>query len=167
MGKMRLGEWLIHNRALSPEQVQTALAYARQWRCKLGDAILELRLIPREQFMRLLAGHLNVPFIRGDQLDKVPVATLHSVPAEMLSRLRVCPLKIVPGGVRGSIYVATSKPDDLKLLDEVTFATNLTAVPVLALPEDIERVLRRNGIIAGRYVEPIELPPEEDFRVEP
>lgn len=82
VGKMRLGEWLIHNRALSPEQVQTALAYARQWRCKLGDAILELRLIPREQFMRLLAGHLNVPFIRGDQLDKVPVATLHSVPAE-------------------------------------------------------------------------------------
>lgn len=166
MGKRRLGEWLIHNRALSPEQVQTALAYARQWKCKLGDAILELRLLPREQFMRLLAGHLDVPFIRGDQLDKVPVATLRSVPAEMLNRLRVCPLKIVPGGTRGSIYVATSKPEDLKLLDEVTFATNLTAVPVLALPEDIERVLRRNGIIAGRYVEPIELPPEEDFRVE-
>ena len=167
MAKMRLGEWLIHNRALSQEQVHLALGYARQWKCKLGDAILELKLIPREQFMRLLAGHLNVPFIRGDQLDKVPVATLHSVPSEMLSRLRVCPLKIVPGGVRSQIYVATSKPDDLKLLDEVTFATNLTAVPVLALPEDIERILRRNGILAGRYIEPIELPPEEDFRVEP
>jgi hypothetical protein len=163
---MRLGEWLIHNKALTPEQVQTALAYARQWKCKLGDAVLELKLIPREPFMRLLAGHLNVPFIRSEMLDKVPASIIHSAPAEMLSRLRVCPLRLQPGGTRGSIYVATSKPDDLKLLDEVAFATGLNVLPVLAMPEDIERVLRRHGVIAGRHVEPIELPPEEDFRVD-
>lgn len=163
---MRFGEWLVHQGALTPEQVKTALAYASQWKCKLGDAVLELKLIPREPFMRLLAGHLNVPFIRSEQIDKVPASIIHSVPAEMLTRLRVCPLRIQPGGTRGSIYVATHRADDLKLLDEVAFATGLNVLPVLALPEDIERVLRRHGLIAGRYVEPIELPPEEDFRVD-
>jgi hypothetical protein len=164
---MRLGEWLVHNGALTREQVQTALAYSQQWRCKLGEAILELKMIPPEPFLRLLAGHLNVPFIRAEGLEKVPASIIHSVPAEMLNRLRICPLRLQPGGSRGSIYIATHKPEDLKLMDEVLFATSLNPLPVLALPDAIERVLRRHGIIAGRYIEPIELPPEEDFRVEP
>jgi hypothetical protein len=163
---MKLGEWLVHNRALTPEQAQTALAYARQWKCKLGDAVLAMKMIPPEHFLRLLAGHLNVPFIRSEHIDKVPASIIRSVPAEALNRLRICPLRLQPGSTRGTLYIATHRPDDLKLLDEVTFATGCNVSPVLALAEDIERTLRRHGIIAGRHVEPIELPPEEDFRVD-
>jgi hypothetical protein len=163
---MRLGEWLVHNGALKPEQVQTALAYQTRWRSRFGDAVLELNMIPREPFLRLLAGHLNVPFIRPEQMDKVPASVVHTVPAEVLARLHVCPLRIQQGSSRGSIYVATHQPENLAFMDEVSFATGLNAQPVLALREDIERTLRRHGIIAGRHVEPIELPPEEDFRID-
>jgi Type II secretion system (T2SS), protein E, N-terminal domain len=163
---MRLGEWLVHNNALTPEQVETVLAYQGQWRCKFGEAVLSLNMMPREVFLRLLAGHLNVPFIRSEHLDKVPASVVNMVPAEALARLRICPLRIHQSGSRGSIYIATHQPENLKLLDEVTFATSLSVQPVLAFLEDIERALRRHGIIAGRHVEPIELPPEEDFRVD-
>jgi hypothetical protein len=163
---MRLGEWLVHNGALTPEQVQTVLAYQARWRCKFGEAVLGLNMIPREPFLRLLAGHLNVPFIRSEQLDKVPASVVNTLPAEVLGRLRICPLRIQKVGTRGSIYIATHQPENLALIDEVTFATALSVQPVLALPEDIERTLRRHGLIEGRHVEPIELPPEEDFRVE-
>ncbi|WP_224248397.1 GspE/PulE/PilB domain-containing protein [Hyalangium gracile] len=161
---MRLGEWLVHNGALTPEQVQTILAYQSQWKCKFGEAVLSLNILPREVFLRLLAGHLNVPFIRSDQLDKVPASIIHAVPAEVVSRLRICPLKLRQTGSRGSIFIATHQPENLKLIDEVSFATSLIVQPVLAFQEDIERTLRRHGLIAGRHVEPIELPPEEDFR---
>jgi hypothetical protein len=163
---MRLGEWLVHNGALTPEQVETVLAYQARWKCKFGEAVLSLNVMPREVFLRLLAGHLNVPFIRSDQLDKVPASIVKSVPPEVLARLRVCPLRLQQTGSRGSIYIATHQPENLKLIDEVSFGTSLIVVPVLAHLEDIERTLRRYGIIAGRHVEPIELPPEEDFRVD-
>jgi len=163
---MRLGEWLIHNGALTPEQVQTVLSAQSRWKCKFGEAVLSLNLVPRDVFLRLLAGHLNVPFIRSEQMDKVPASIIKSVPTEMLDRLRVCPLRIQQSGSRGSITIATHQPENLKLIDAVTFATSLAVVPVLAYAEDIERTLRRHGMIAGRHVEPIELPPEEDFRVD-
>lgn len=163
---MRLGEWFVHNGALTPEQVETVLAYQARWKCKFGEAVLSLNVMPREVFLRLLAGHLNVPFIRPEQIDKVPASVVHTMPAEALARLRVCPLRLQQSGSRGSIYIATHQPENLKLIDEVSFATSLGVQPVLAFAEDIERTLRRHGIIAGRHVEPIELPPEEDFRVD-
>jgi hypothetical protein len=158
---------LVHNGALTPGQVKTALAYQAQWGCKLGQAVLGLNMIPRETFLRLLAGHLKVPFIRPEQMDKVPASVVNTVPADVLGRLRVCPLRLQQGGSRGLLSVATHQPENLAFIDEVAFATGFTVQPVLALPEDIERTLRRHGLLAGRHVEPIELPPEEDFRVEP
>ncbi|WP_224372399.1 GspE/PulE/PilB domain-containing protein [Hyalangium versicolor] len=163
---MRLGEWFVHNGALTPEQVETVLAYQSRWKCKFGEAVLSLNVMPREVFLRLLAGHLNVPFIRSEQMDKVPASVVNTMPAEVLARLRICPLRLQQTGSRGSIIIATHQPENLKLIDEVTFATGLGVQPVLAFPEDIERTLRRHGILAGRHVEPIELPPEDDFRVE-
>lgn len=154
----------MHNGALTPEQVQAARTYQARWRCKLGQAVLGLNLIPREPFLRLLAGHLNVPFIRAEQLEKVPASVVKLVPAEVLNHLRVCPLKRQQGSTRGVLTVATHQPENLAFLDEVAFATGCIVQPVLAMQEDIERTLRRHGVIPGRYVEPIELPPEEDSR---
>ncbi|WP_240487079.1 pilus assembly protein PilB [Hyalangium minutum] len=156
---------MVHHRALRPEQVPQVLAYQQQMRCKFGEAVLKLYLVPRDVFLRLLAGHLNVPFVRTEALDKVPVATVRMVPTEVLARLRVCPLKLQPGSTRGTLYVATSHPENLVQLDEVSFATGCIIQPVLALADDIERVLLRYRILDGRH-QPIELPPEEDFRVE-
>lgn len=162
---MRLGEWLVHHGALRPEQVPQVLAYQQQMRCKFGEAVLKLHLVPKDVLLRLLAGHLNMPFIRSEALDKVPVTTVRMVPTEVLARLRVCPLKHQPGTTRGTLYVATSQPQNLVQLDEVSFAAGCIIQPVLALADDIERVLLRFRVISGRH-QPIELPPEEDFRVE-
>ncbi len=163
---MRFGEWLVHNGALTQEQVRTVLAHQSRWRCKFGEAVLALGLVPREHLLRLLAGHLNVPFIRSENMEKIPASVVKLVPADVLDHLRVCPLKLQQGGTRGVLTVATHQPENLKFMDEVTFATGFVVQPVLAMLDDIERTLRRHGVIAGKHVEPIELPPEEDFRVE-
>lgn len=163
---MRLGEWLVHNGVMTPEQVQTALWHHARWKYKFGEAVLDLKMVPPDKFLRLLAGHLNVPFIRSEQIDKVPASVVQMVPPEVLARLFILPLKHQPGASRGSLYVATHQPENLAFIDEVSFATGFHVVPVLALRDDIERALRRQGIIAGRHIEPIELPPEEDFRLD-
>ncbi len=157
---------MVHQRALTPEQVRTVRTHQSRWGCKFGEAVLGLNMIPREHFLRLLAGHLNVPFIRSEQMDKIPASVVKLVPADVLDHLRVVPLKLQQGGTRGVLTVATHQPENLKFMDEVAFATGFVPQPVLAMPEDIERTLRRYGVIAGKHVEPIELPPEEELRVD-
>ncbi len=78
----------------------------------------------------------------------------------------MCPLRVEWRGVRGTLYVATHQPENLPLLDELAFVTSFTVRPVLALREDIDRTLRLHGVFGTRELAPIELPPDEGFRLE-
>lgn len=158
---MRLGELLVSSGLLTSAQLETALAYQARWHCKLGEAVTVLKLVSEEQVQRTLARQLQVPFIRSEEMDKVPAGILKAVPAELLRRLRICPLRIAWNGARGTLYVATSQPENLPFLDEVAFASSSGVRPVLALARDIERVLRRHGVLTGRHLDAIELSDEE------
>ena len=77
-------------------------------------------------------------------------------------RLRVCPLRVEwRDEVRGTVFVATSEPGNLNVLDDMAFATGCTVRPVLALAEDIEHLLRRHGIVTSR-ARSIELNPRDE-----
>jgi hypothetical protein len=164
---MRLGELLVQKGLLTPVQVATGLAWHSRWGCRLGEALVHLRLLAPEQVQRALASQLGVPFVRGEQMAKVPAAVVRSVPLEVLTRLRMCPLRVEWRGARRTLYVATHQPQDLPRLDELAFITNFTVRPVLALLEDIERTLRQHGMPGARESAPIELPPDDGFRLEP
>jgi hypothetical protein len=94
-------------------------------------------------------------------MAKVPAAVVRSVPGELLTRWRVCPLRVEREGSRGILYVATDQPGNLPALDELAFVTHFTVRPVLALPEDIERTLRQHGLTGTRGVVPLELEPDD------
>lgn len=162
MERLRLGELVVRLGLLSPRQLEMALGYQSRWNCKLGEALVALRLLTAEQVLRALARQLQVPFIRGEEMAKVPAAVVGLVPREVLARLRVLPLRAEWRGSRGTLHVATHEPRNLTLLDALSFATGLTASPVLALPEDIERALLRLGVLGSRPVDPIDLAPEDD-----
>lgn len=166
MQRVRLGELLVRCGLLTPAQRDTALEYQSRWRCRLGEAVVSLCLLGPEQVQRALASHLKVPFVRGQEMAKVPAAVVRSVPAEALLRLKVCPLRVEWQGSRGVLYVATHQPENLPLLDELAFITRFSVRPVLAQAEDIERTLRQHGVGGGRGRCPIELPPDDGLRLE-
>jgi hypothetical protein len=159
--RMRLGELLLHLGLVTREQLDAALAYHARWHCRLGEALVHLRLLTPEQVQRALSSQLRVPFVRGEQMEKVPAAVVRSVPADVLTRLRVCPLRVERQGSRGILYVATDQPENLPALDELSFITNFTVRPVLALPDDIERTLRHHGLSGARGIVPLELAPDD------
>jgi hypothetical protein len=161
-----LGELLVRGGLLTAAQRDRALAYAEQWRCKLGEAVVQLSLLGVEQVQRTLASQLRVPFVKGEEMAKVPAAVVRSVPDAVLMRLHVCPLRVDWQGSRGVLYVATHQPENLPLLDELAFVTGFTVRPVLAQAADIERTLRQHGVGLPRGRSPIELPPDDDFRLE-
>lgn len=164
--RMRLGELLLHLGRVTEEQLESALAYQARWHCRLGEAFVHLRLLTPEQVQRALSSQLKVPFVRGEQMEKVPASVVRSVPADVLTRLRVCPLRVDREGSRTILYVATDQPLDLPALDTLAFVSRFTVRPVLALPEDIERTLRRHGLTGTRGIVPLELAPDDGVRLE-
>ncbi|QRK09479.1 hypothetical protein JQX13_04895 [Archangium violaceum] len=63
--------------------------------------------------------------------------------------------------VRGTVFVATSEPDNPSLLNDMAYATGCAVRPVLALEDDIEALLRRHGILA-RHERAVELEPADE-----
>ncbi|HZH78393.1 MAG TPA: pilus assembly protein PilB [Archangium sp.] len=159
--RMRLGELWVASGLLASAQVQAALAWQARCKCRLGEAAVAMGLLAPEQLLISLAQQLQVPFIRRGGLERVPGGMLRCVPARVLARLRVCPLRVEwKNEVRGVVTVATSEPGNLGVLDDMAFATGCSVKPVLALADDIEHVLRRNGIITTR-ARSLELNPDD------
>ncbi|WP_375767883.1 pilus assembly protein PilB [Archangium gephyra] len=159
--RMRLGELWVASGLLASAQVETALAFQARWRCRLGEAAVRMGLLGPEQLLISLSRQLQVPFIRREGLERVPEGMVRCVPSRVLERLRMCPLRVEwRDEVRGTVFVATSEPGNLSLLDDMAFATGCAVRPVLALADDIEHLLRRLGILATR-ARSIELNPED------
>ncbi|WP_395833038.1 pilus assembly protein PilB [Archangium violaceum] len=160
--RMRLGELWVASGLLASAQVESALALQARWRCRVGEAAVRMGLLGPEQLLITLARQLQVPFIRREGLERVPAGLLRCVPARVLERLRVCPLRVQwDDDVRGTVFVATSEPGNPSLLNDMASATGCSVRPVLALEDDIEFVLRRHGILAG-HERAIELDPADE-----
>ncbi|HEX8822612.1 MAG TPA: pilus assembly protein PilB [Archangium sp.] len=159
--RMRLGELWVASGLLASAQVEAALAWQKRMKCRLGEAAVKMGLLAPEQLLMSLSQQLQVPYIRRGGLERVPAGMLRCVPARVLAHLRVCPLRVEwRNEVRGVVSVATSEPGNLRVLDDLAFATGCTVRPVLALAEDIEYLLRRHGIITTR-ARSLELNPED------
>lgn len=151
MWRMRLGELWVASGLMGSEQLDQALAYQAFHGGQVGQAALALGLLTPEQLLVSLASQLQRPFVRRGGLERVPEKLLRCVPARVLARLRVCPLRVEwREEGRGTLVVATSEPDNLGLLEELSLATGCDVKPVLALSEDLEHVLCRHGLAPAR-----------------
>ena len=159
----KLGQLLLEAGALTEEQLDSALAYQVRRRCKLGQAVVELRMLTEGAMLDALARHLRVERVGRAVLDQVPASLVHSLPPHLLRRLQVCPVQrmVARRPAMGLLWVATSQAEDLPFLDALSFATDCEVVPVLASAVDIERTLRRHGVLGPRRLEAVELPDAE------
>lgn len=147
MGRMRLGELWVASGVTGSAQVEQALAYQAFHGGRVGEAAVALGLLTPEQLLVSLARQLQHPFVRREGLERVPAQLLRCVPSRVLARLRVCPLRIEwHEEGRGTLLVATSEPDNQALLEQLALATGCEVKPVLALAEDLEHVLARQGL---------------------
>src|SRR3990172_9992986 len=82
------------------------------------------------------------------------------VPEKLVRSRKVFPIALVSSSRRGPIVIATSEPQNLAVLDEVSFATGMKVKPVLASAGDIERAIDRHldGLDVTTGVGAVELP---------
>jgi MSHA biogenesis protein MshE len=90
--KVRLGELLLENKAISEEQLKAALAEQKRSGRKLGRVFVDLGILREETLNDLLAKHLQIPFVDVRQLNLDP-AIVRLLPEAHARRFRALVLQ--------------------------------------------------------------------------
>ena len=140
--KIRLGELLVQQKLISEEQLLQALAEQKRSGRKLGRVFIENGFVTEDAISHALARQLNIPYINLKQYN-LKVQTVHLLPEIQARRFRAVALED-----RGSVLlVGMADPTDLFAYDEVKRLTKrdlaLAVVNENELLQTIDRMYRR------------------------
>jgi MSHA biogenesis protein MshE len=113
--KVRLGELLLEQKLITPEQLQSALAEQKRSGRKLGRVLTDLGLVREEKLHELLASSLQIPFIDVRQLTLDP-QTVRLLPEAQARRFRTL---VLQSDARG-LLIGMADPTDLMAYDELS-----------------------------------------------
>ena len=85
-----------------------------------------------------IAFKLGIPVVNLAK-STIPENALENFPTKIVHRRNVFPLGVQKDG---ALYVATSNPFDLTLVDEASVATGLPTVPVVAYPNELAKLIK-------------------------
>lgn len=113
--KVRLGELLLEQKLISDEQLQQALAEQKRTGRKLGRVMTDLQLVSEEKLNEVLAQSLQIPFIDVRQLT-LDQKVVRMLPEAQARRFRAL---VLQSDARG-LLVGMADPTDLVAYDELS-----------------------------------------------
>jgi type IV pilus assembly protein PilB len=135
----RLGELLLENGLLTPEQLETALAVQRRERRPLGQVLLAQGLVDEKALAGVLSLHFDVPqidFARA-RVEKDALALI----SESYAREHtILPIRVN----KDELEVATVDPGDLALFAELKVLTRKRIKPVLGVKSQIDQAITQS-----------------------
>ncbi len=136
MAKRRLGELLIQQGVLTPEQLDEALSIQRDEQGLLGEVLLRMGIVRQTDLGRALAEQHGVPFVAlEDEAIDPQVALL--LPEELCRKCVVVPYRVEGG----TLHVAMAQPDDLWVTSEIELITGYEVEPSVGSPAAILRAI--------------------------
>src|SRR6186713_2034013 len=124
---VRIGELLLKEKRITPEQLQEALNYQRTNGGKLGANLVKLGLVKDEEITALLSKQYGVPSIALSQFEIDP-AVIKLVPAETARKYQIVPLS----RAGATLTIAMTDPTNVFAMDDVKFMTGYNVEPVVA-----------------------------------
>ena len=134
----RLGDLLVGEGLITPEDLRRALAEQKGTSEKLGSILVRLNLLSEEQLIGFLSRQYGIPSITLSQLDIDP-EVLRLLPAQLAKKYEVIPIK----RAGNALTLAMSDPTNVFALDDVAFLTNLQVLPIVASQGAIRKAIDR------------------------
>ncbi|HBF13929.1 MAG TPA: type II secretion system protein GspE [Deltaproteobacteria bacterium] len=133
MDDRSLGQILLENTPLTPEQLNEALIVHREKGLKMGEALLQLRFLRPEDVLKALSLQVGIPFVTDIVAEDIPVELVNKVPINFAKRNELIPLK----REEGSIVVALADPVNHAALDDLSLIFDQPIKPVIASSQKI------------------------------
>ena len=108
---IRIGELLVQDGVLTPEQVEKALTAQKIYGGRLGTNLIEQGFVTEHQVAAALSRQLGIPLVDSDRLTTIRPEVKASIPREVVERFRVLPFDCSPDGKEVSLASAEPHVD--------------------------------------------------------
>lgn len=137
---------LVEQKLIGAAEARRALEASESTATNIERTLLEFGLIAEDPLFRALAGHLDLPFITAEDIDKSLVAALGLTP-EFLQRVEVVPVKQLPDG----LMLATSDPRGQDALASLGLHLRRTVIAAITSPSVVRQATHddQNNIESG------------------
>ena len=134
----RLGELLLRDQIISPEQLQRAQEESRKSGDRLGNALIKTGAIPEEDLTQFLSKQYGVPAVNLAEFD-IDSEVIALVPKDVAIRHRVVPVN----RAGSSLIVAIADPSNILAIDDLKFVTGYNIEAVVASDVGISDAIER------------------------
>jgi hypothetical protein len=139
---MKLGEILVQQGMLTPEQVKGVLSDRSVVSGKLGTQLIERGLLDADQVSEALGRQMRLPAALQRHFDKADPNVVALLKPNLAARYMAIPLVAARTGNK-RIVVAMATPQDVLVVDDVSFALGARVEPMVASELAIVRNLKR------------------------
>ena len=134
----QIGELLIEENLITPEQLETALKYQSQNGGRLGSILIHMGYADDDDITLILSKKYGVPSIDLDSFE-IAESIIKIIPIEVARKYMVVPLSLVGK----SLTVASADPANIVAMSEIEFTTGFKIEAVVATEGSILEALEK------------------------
>ena len=158
----RLGDLLVKEKIITPEQLEQANKVQKEQSCRLGSALVKLGFLTDEDVTNFLSRQYGVPAINLSYFEIDP-AVVKLIPFETAKRYQILPLS----RVGASLTIAMVDPTNVFAMDDIKFMTGFNIEPVVASESSIQSGIEKAyGTTQGDDLETVMQSMTDDADVE-
>ncbi len=124
---VRIGELLLKEKRITPEQLEEVLTYQKTHGGKLGLNLVKLGFVKDEDITALLSKQYGVPSINLTQFEIDP-GVIKLIPGETCHKYQIIPLS----RAGATLTIAMTDPTNVFAMDDIKFMTGYNVEPVVA-----------------------------------
>src|SRR5437660_9172844 len=124
---VRIGELLLKEKRITPDQLQQALNHQKANGGKLGFNLVNMGFVKDEEITALLSKQYGVPSINLTQFEIDP-AVIKLIPADTAQKYQIIPLS----RAGATLTIAMTDPTNVFAMDDIKFMTGYNVEPVVA-----------------------------------
>src|SRR5262250_662129 len=134
----KLGEILVRENLISPQNLREALDYQREHGGRLGFNLVKLGLVSDDMITAVLSRQYGIPSVNLE-LFQIDDSVLRLIPQEVAQKHSVLPLS----RVGATLTLAMVDPTNVFAMDDVKFMTGLNVEPVVVAEASIQQAIAK------------------------
>jgi len=135
---VRIGELLLKEKRITPDQLQQALNHQKANGGKLGFNLVKLGLVKDEEITALLSKQYGVPSINLTQFEIDP-AVIKLIPPDTAHKYQIVPLS----RAGATLTIAMTDPTNVFAMDDIKFMTGYNVEPVVASETAVTEAIQK------------------------
>ncbi|MHC4663907.1 MAG: GspE/PulE family protein [Planctomycetota bacterium] len=136
LSERKLGNVLVQEGVLSPEELREALDYQHKTRLGLKASLLDLNLLSEEEIIVALVSHFGFSHLRLRDYE-IEQAAIAKVPKDKCQQYTLIPVSLTDN----LLTVAFADPLNIPAIDELKLVTSCEILPVIAKESEIKEAV--------------------------